>query len=138
MPFGLWRPASRWTLTAFGILRFIGLLLIASVAWTATAYAHEGHELPPPTTAATTDGLPRLTVESEAYELVAVLKGDRLTIYLDRFDDNTPVTDAKITVMIEGESVMAEPAPDGTYVLMSNLFRGRETVELIFDLRAPG
>jgi hypothetical protein len=77
-------------------------------------------------------------LESEAYELVAVLKGDRLTIYLDRFEDNTPVTDAKITVMIEGESVMAEPAPDGTYVLTSNLFSGQDTIELVFDLSAPG
>jgi hypothetical protein len=138
MPFGLCRPASRRTLTAFSAYRFAGLLLVASVAWAATAYAHEGQEHAAPTSAATTSDLPRLTLESEAYELVAVLKDDRLTIYLDRFEDNRPVTDAKITVMIEGESAMAEPAPDGTYVLTSNLFSGRDTVELVFDLRAAG
>jgi hypothetical protein len=141
MPFGFWGPALRRILTALGVFRFACLLLVASVAWvtwTATAYAHEGHEHAPPPSGATISDSPRLTLESEAYELVAVLKGDRLTIYLDRFEDNTSVTDAKITVMIEGDSVMAEPAPDGTYVLTSNLFSGRDTVELVFDLRAPG
>src|SRR5690242_15516829 len=114
MPSGLWRPASRRTLTAFGIFRFASLLLVASVAsltWATTASAHEGHEHAPPTSGAPAHDVPRLNLESEAYELVAVLKDDRLTIYLDRFGDNTPVTDAKITVMIEGEPVMAEPAP---------------------------
>jgi len=138
MPFGLRQLASRRTLTAFKAYRFAGLLLVASAAWAATAYTHEGHEHAPPTRGAATSDLPRLTLESEAYELVAVLKDDRLTIYLDRFKDNTPVTDAKITVMVEGESVMAEPASDGTYVLASKLFSGRDTVELVFDLRAPG
>jgi hypothetical protein len=113
-------------------------LLVAIVAWAATAYTHEGHELAPPTSGATTSDFPRLTLQSEAYELVAVLKDDRLTIYLDRFEDNTPVTDATITVMIEGEPAMAEPASDGTYVLASDLLRGRDAVELVFDLRAPG
>src|SRR5262249_8717756 len=98
----------------------------------------EGHEHAPPTSGTTASNLPRLTVESEAYQLVAVLKDDRLTIYLDRFEDNTPVTDAKITVMIDGGSVMAEPAPDSTYVLTSNLFSGRDSIELVFDIRAPG
>src|SRR5262245_26047158 len=138
MPFGLRQLASRRTLTAFKAYRFAGLLLVASAAWAATAYTHEGHEHAPPTRGAATSDLPRLTLESEAYELVAVLKDDRLTIYLDRFKDNTPVTDAKITVMVEGESVMAEPAPDGTYVVTSNLFSGRNSIELVFDIRAPG
>jgi hypothetical protein len=137
VPSRFWRPAARRTLTTFGVLRLVGLLLIASLSWAATAYTHEGQDHAPPPSSVTTGGLPRLTLQSEAYELVAVLKDDRLTIYLDRFEDNTPVVDAKITVMIEGDSVMAEPVPDGTYVLTSNLFRGRDTVELVFDLRAP-
>jgi len=140
MPFRFWRPASRRTLTAFSAYRFARLLLVASVAWViwaATADTHEGQEHTSPPSGAAASDLPRITLESEAYELVAVLKDDRLTIYLDRFENNTPVTDAKITVMIEGDSVMAEPAPDGTYVLTSNLFSGRDTVELVFDLRAP-
>ena len=137
MPFGLWRPAWCRT-TALAAYGFAPLLLVTSVAWAASAYAHEGYEHTPATSGAGAPSAPRLTVESEAYELVAVLKNDQLTIYLDRFEDNAPVTDAKITVMIDGEPVMAESSPDGTYVLTSNLFSGRDSVELVFDIRAPG
>jgi hypothetical protein len=122
-------------LAAYG---FAALLLVTSVAWAASAYAHEGYEHTPATSGAGAASAPRLAVESEVYELVAILKDGRLTIYLDRFEDNTPVPDAKITVMIDGEPVMAESSPDGTYVLTSNLFSGRDSVELIFDIRAPG
>jgi hypothetical protein len=136
MQFRLWRPASRRKFKTFGAYPFVVLLLAASV--TASAHAHEGHEPAPPTSSTTASSLPRLTVESEAYQLVAVLKDGRFTIYLDRFEDNAPVPDAKITVMIDGEPVMAEPAPDGTYVLTSNLLSGRDSIELVFDIRAPG
>jgi len=138
MQFGLWRSASRRTWAAFGAYGVAGLLLVANVGWATSGCAHEGHEHAPATSSATAASVPRLAVESEAYELVAVLKDSRLTIYLDRFEDNTPVTDAKITVMIDGEPVMAESSPDGTYVLTSRLFSGRDSVELVFDVRAPG
>jgi len=113
-------------------------LLVASVSWAASVSAHEGDDHAPPASATTAPSAPRLTAESEIYELVAVLKDGRLTIYLDRFENNTPVPDAKITVMIEGEPVMAEPTPDGTYVLTSNLLSGRDSIELVFDIRAAG
>jgi len=57
--------------------------------------------------------LPRLVASSEAYELVAILNDERLTIYLDRFEDNAPVTDANITVTVNDEVVVAQPSGDG-------------------------
>src|SRR5215213_2962607 len=84
------------------------------------AIAHEGHDhSDAPAMLPMVGGLPRLSTSSEAYELVAVLDGGRLTIYLDRFEDNAPVTDAMIVVSIDGEAVAAEPATDNTYVLTS-------------------
>src|SRR5262245_60862011 len=134
MLFGLWRPASRRTFTAFGAYRFTSLLLIAGLA--CAGYAHESHEHAPPTSGASTGGRPRLATKSEAYELVAILDGERLTIYLDRAEDNAPVANATISVAIDGESVAAEPGPEGTYVLTSSRFAGPR-VELVFDIRAP-
>jgi len=136
MLFGLWRPASRRTFTAFGAYRFTSLLLIAGLAWAAAGYAHESHERAPPTSGASTGGRPRLVTKSEAYELVAILDGERLTIYLDRAEDNAPVADATISVAIDGESAAAEPGAEGTYVLTSSRFAGPR-VELVFDIRAP-
>ncbi len=41
-------------------------------------------------------GLPRFTAVSELFELVGVLDGRRLTLYLDRFADGSPVTNGRI------------------------------------------
>src|SRR5207253_8590135 len=108
--------------------------IIASMA--SLVNAHEDHDHGAAENAPPMLGLARLATQSESYELVAILDGERLTIYLDRYDDNSPVTDANITVSIEGEPVAAEPATDGTYVVASKLFGGRGFVELVFDIKA--
>ena len=112
-------------------------LLTACGSFGAHAHGDADHDHGPPAAAAA-GSLPRLATKSEAYELVAILDGERLTIYLDRFEDNSPVTDAKITVTIDGESVAAEPAADNTFALTSKRFGGNGSVELIFDIKAPG
>jgi hypothetical protein len=43
---------------------------------------------------------PRFAAVSEAFELVGVLDGKEITLYLDRAADNTPVTDAHIELEI--------------------------------------
>jgi membrane fusion protein, heavy metal efflux system len=110
-------------------------LVAIAFALTFPVLAHEGHvhEAPSPTAAS---GLPRLLTNSESYELVAILDGKQLTIYLDRFADNEPVTDASIEVAVEGETVTAERNPDGTYGVTSNRFGDQGFVELVFDIRA--
>src|SRR5262249_37898127 len=132
------RPASCRTLAPFGGfgLAVILLLLLLARAFAPTfpAHAHEGHIDGPAAPAAQT-GLPRLVTKSESYELVALLDGKQLTIYLDRFADNAPVTDANIGVAIEGETVAAERSADGTYSATSNLFGARGFVELVFDIK---
>jgi membrane fusion protein, heavy metal efflux system len=139
MLFGSSRPASRRKFTAFhGFRRGCWLLLAwlsLAVLWETPTSAHEGHEHAPPAT--TVVGPPRLVAKSEAYELVAILERERLTIYLDRFEDNAPVTDAKINVSINGETVAAEATPEGSYVLASHLLSGRGYAELVFDIMAP-
>ena len=113
--------------------------LVAMLCWIAAApaAAHEGHDIEPAGAAATPHSLPRLVADSEAYELVAALQGARLIIYLDRFEDNSPVTDAKLTVTINEEQVQAEAAGDGTYFVTSRLFERGGLFELVFDIKAP-
>jgi hypothetical protein len=98
--------------------------LAAFLCWMATApaAAHEGHDLEPAEAAAASYGLPRLVANSESYELVAVLDGARLIVYLDQFADNSPVTDAHMTVTVNEEQVVAEATGDGTYSIISKLF----------------
>src|SRR5262245_38301222 len=94
------RSASRRKSMAVRALSFAGLLLVASLAWVAPLFAHEGHDQEPPPSTVGTTGKPRLAVQSEAYQVVAILDGQQLTIYLDRFTDNSPVTDANVSVAI--------------------------------------
>ena len=48
--------------------------------------------------------LPRIAVQSELYQLVGIFENGRLTLYLDRFSDNAPVTTGRIAVTVDGEA----------------------------------
>jgi hypothetical protein len=116
------------------MLAGLGLLITSA----AVALAHEGHDHGAPPPAAVTTNNPRVTAQSDAYELVGVLRGDRLGIYLDRFASNEPVTDARMAVTIGGDQeVQAEAAADGTYTVTSPRFAGEGPLELIFAVTAP-
>ncbi len=106
-PFGAFSPA------------VILLVLALSCLGGGVAVAHEGHDEMQAAAASGAPGLPRLVVSSETYELVAVLEGERLTIYLDRFEDNVPVTDANITATVSDEPMIAQPSGAGTCSISS-------------------
>src|SRR5215831_18372809 len=105
----LFGPAPSRKLATFGT-RIVAALLFVTLAYSTAffARAHEGHDDGPPVATGATPSLPRLATASEAYELVATLNGRRLTIYLDRFEDNAPITDATVTVLADGQQVSAE------------------------------
>jgi RND family efflux transporter MFP subunit len=108
-------------------------LLIPSVS-----RAHEGHDHDDSARAALASSTyPRVTAQSELYEVVGILKGDRLLIYLDRTATNEPVTDAKVRVTIgDGEAVDAAPAGNGVYAVSSPRLTGAGSVEVVFAITA--
>ncbi|MCV2216282.1 hypothetical protein [Thauera sp. Sel9] len=59
--------------------------------------------------------LPRFTAVSELFELVGVVDGRNLTLYLDHFADNAPVLEATLELEIDGAPVPLETRPDGTF-----------------------
>ena len=69
----------------------------------AVASAHEGQshdkELKPQNNVA---AAPTLTAVSENYELVAIVQGRQMTVYLDQFVSNTPVVDADLDFDFSG------------------------------------
>jgi RND family efflux transporter MFP subunit len=80
------------------------------------ALSHEGHshgDETPPTTVVTA---PRATAASTLFELVAVADGPALTIYIDRFDTNEPVTGG--TVSVETPAGPAAATVDGDIYLL--------------------
>ena len=78
-------------------------VLLLSVAW--PAWAGEGHDHGDAPAAMVGPALPRFTAVSELFELVGVLDGTHLTLYLDRATDNSPVKDAKLELELGGVKV---------------------------------
>ena len=89
---------------------FTAAILVASPAW-----AGPGHDHGDAAPAAVGQALPRFSAVSETFELVGVLSGKQLTLYLDRFADNSPVRGAQIELEIGGAKFKAEKQGDDEY-----------------------
>lgn len=101
-----------------------GLLLVQLVALRlalllgpSAALAHEGHDHGPPEPALPAQAAPRATAESEDFELVAVLEGGGLTLYLDRHASNAPVSGARVEVESGALKAAAPERAAGVYAL---------------------
>lgn len=110
------------------------LVLLAFMSWTSPALAHGGEDHGTPTAEMPASNQPRAIAASEDYEVVAVLKGGALLIFLDRFADNSPVTEAKLTVTVGSTELHPELTKDGVYRLQSNLFAQHGKHDLIFAI----
>lgn len=97
----------------------LAALLVAAFLVAAPAWAGEGHDHGDAAPAAVGQALPRFTAVSETFELVGVLSGKQITLYLDRFADNSPVRDAQIELEIGGAKFKAQASKgqqgDDTY-----------------------
>jgi len=107
-------------------------LLLAGIA-----AAHEGHDHAElPKTAPKAGATPRLEAATGPFELVALLRQGELIIYLDRFETNTPIHDAEITVETPAGPIKAEPY-EGTYHLAAS-WATAGSHELTFTIAARG
>lgn len=103
------------------------------------ANAHEGHshEDDAAKAALSASAYPRATAQSDLYEVVAVAKDKRLTIYLDRFGTNDPVPDARLRIAIgDREPVDATPENGGYVVPLPDL-PNAGSVEVVFTVESP-
>ena len=87
------------------------LLATASVC----SWAGEGHGHGEAPAAAGGPAKPRFTATSEAFELVGVVNGKNITLYLDHAADNSPVKDAKLDLEIGGTKVAVHPRGEGEF-----------------------
>ncbi len=113
------------------------LILILTLPFGATIYAHEGHDHdgPPPLNLPVA---PRLVAVTPDFELVGVLSGkNRLTIFLHRFQTNEPVKEAKLKVSAGDEQIAATPNGDGVFEISAPWITADKPVDLIFQLSLP-
>ena len=88
--------------------------LVAATPFTSRADAGHDPGAPAPADAAEA-GPVRFSAVSETFELVGVLNGKRLTLYLDRADDNSPVKNAQLELEVGGIKLDVKPLGEGEF-----------------------
>ncbi len=106
---------------------------ISAFALAVSGSAHEGHDHDKQQAVAGT-GSPRGAALSGDFQLVAILRGGELVLYLDRFATNEPVTSAAIEAETPAGPARAEPQSDGTYHLAANWAKPAQHYDLIFTV----
>jgi hypothetical protein len=114
-------------------LRVAALALFFGIS---AAGAHEGHDHGDQATPAPANVLPRGETSSSAFQLVVVANKDRLTIYLDRFATNEPVTNATIEVETPSGPAPALAQPDGSYSVKAPWLPKAGHVDLALSITA--
>lgn len=79
------------------------------------ALAGEGHDHGDAASVTTGQPLPRFVAVSDIFELVGVLDGKQVRLYLDRFANNAPVRGARIELEIAGAKFSAQAHGDDAY-----------------------
>ena len=80
--------------------------------------AGDGHDHGEAPASSAGPALPRFAAASETFELVGVVNGKRLTLYLDRYADGSPVKDAKLELELGGVKVPVESHGEGEFEAM--------------------
>jgi hypothetical protein len=96
----------------FAVVAFIALTLLLL---SPMALAGAGHDHGAADSKFSGSALPRFAAVSEEFELVGIVEGQRITLYLDRFADNTQVRNAQIEIEIAGNRYAAEKRGDDVY-----------------------
>ena len=93
-------------------LLLLSLTLVLSPASVLAAGGHDHGDAPAAKAGA---ALPRFAATSELFELVGVLNGRQLTVYLDYSADNAPVKDARIELEIGGQKLALTARAEGEF-----------------------
>ncbi|MGL4635288.1 MAG: efflux RND transporter periplasmic adaptor subunit [Beijerinckiaceae bacterium] len=110
---------------------FIAVVLAAPLA-----SAHEGHDHGAPPTPVSTTIAPRFDASSDIFELIGVLRGGKLILFIDRFITNEPVTDAEIELETPKGTLKATRNADGTFSVDAAWAKEGEIYDLIVTVTA--
>jgi hypothetical protein len=92
------------------ILALLTFLLINTLAWSGPGHDH-GEESP----SAVGEASPRVAMEADLFEAVAILKGQTLEIFIDHAATNAPVQNAQPALLLNGEQVPLELHAEGEF-----------------------
>lgn len=131
---------------------FVAILFALTAGLFSTgAFAGPGHDHGDAPAAAAGAATPRFYAVSDVFELVGLVDGRRVTVYLDRFADNRPVNEASVDLEIGGIKVALQPGTGGVlegslerafdvgvYPVIANVSAGSENDLLAGELDLHG
>lgn len=117
-------------------LTAIVALLAGLLATPHAAFAHAGHDDETPAAPTGGTGAPRVEASSDLFELVGVARDGALVLFLDRYATNEPVERAVLEVGVGSATTIAEPQPDGTYLLRAPWLAQPGKHEMVITLTA--
>lgn len=120
-------------LGAIGLGCLAGLILSLAVS-----VAHEEHDHgDADNSAVVSSAYPRVSARSELYEIVGILKGGQLSIFLDDAVTNEPISDAALQVTIgDSAPIEAKKEQNGIYTAAFPDPKLTGSVEVIFSVAA--
>ena len=99
--------------------------------------AHEGHDDGPPSASSLPGvNVPRVEAQSDLFEIVGVVEGDAMKIFLDRYATNEPVANATIDIEAGALKGSAQVNPDGTYTFRNAALAAAGPVPVTFTIVA--
>jgi len=99
--------------------------------------AHEGHDDGgSPTSGLPAINAPRVEAQSDLFEIVGVVEGDAMKIFLDRYATNEPVANATIDIEAGALKGSAQVNPDGTYTFRNAALAQAGPVPVTFTITA--
>ena len=116
------------------ILTYILSLVVWILSPLVQAHGDEDHHAAPASVAM--GGAPRLVTHSDLFELVGIVENGAMTLYLDRYTDNSPVSDAKIEVEVGSEKGFATANSNGTYRFTAKAFAKPSEMPVTFTISA--
>lgn len=105
-------------------------------AFALPAFAHEGHDHGAPPPPVTTSSAPRAQALSDAFELVAIARDGKLSIYVDHFATNEPASDLAIEVETPKGPATAKAVGDA-YEIDAPWSIAAGSHELLFTIIGP-
>ncbi len=118
------------------IQQALAAIIFIAFSFFGTAWAAGGHDHGDEPPAASGAASPRISSHSDLFELVGVVENGEMTIYLDRYASNEPVTDARLEVDAGAAKGAATPQADGSYKFKHALLGQPGTLSVSFVISA--
>ena len=99
-------------------MKSTAVLAAALLAATIPAFAGDGHDHGEAPISAGSPAAPRFSSASDIFELVGVVEGKRLALYLSRYGDSSPVKDARLEIELGGVKIPVEAHGEGQFEAM--------------------